>query len=230
MKLYNSLLEGNKKWVQRKLEVDPEYFEKLSKGQNPQFLWIGCSDSRVPANEITGTQPGDIFVHRNIANMVVHTDMNMLSVLDYAVNILKVKHVIVCGHYGCGGVKAAMNNEQYGLVDNWLRVIKDVYRTHSKELESIVNEEKRFDRFVELNVIEQVFDLTKTSIIQNAWREIDGPQIHGWVYSLKTGLIKDLGVSFSSSVKLPSIYRIDSKIVAGPQVEPEEAINEQRPI
>ena len=216
--------------MQRKLEVDPEYFEKLSKGQNPQFLWIGCSDSRVPANEITGTQPGDIFVHRNIANMVVHTDMNMLSVLDYAVNILKVKHVIVCGHYGCGGVKAAMNNEQYGLVDNWLRVIKDVYRTHSKELESIVNEEKRFDRFVELNVIEQVFDLTKTSIIQNAWREIDGPQIHGWVYSLKTGLIKDLGVSFSSSVKLPSIYRIDSKIVAGPQVEPEEAINEQRPI
>lgn len=219
MKLYNSLLEGNKIWVRKRLEQDPEYFERLAKGQHPQFLWIGCSDSRVPANEITNTQPGDIFVHRNIANMVVHSDMNMLSVLDYAVNILKVKHVIVCGHYGCGGIKAAMDNEQYGLVDNWLRYIKDVYRTHSDELEAIKNDEKRFNRFAELNVIEQVFDLTKTSIIQNAWRERNEPKVHGWIYDLKTGLIKDLGVSFDSSARLPSIYRIDSKVVAGTQVE-----------
>ena len=219
MKLYKSLLDGNKEWVRERLDQDPMYFERLSKGQSPQFLWIGCSDSRVPANEITRTQPGDIFVHRNIANMVVHSDMNLLSVLDYAVNILKVKHVIVCGHYGCGGVKAAMENEQFGLVDNWLRFIKDVYRMHSQELESIRDEEKRFDRFVELNVIEQVFDLTSTTIIQNAWRERNGPAVHGWVYSLKTGLIKDLNVSFDSSAKLPSIFRIDGKQVDQQQME-----------
>src|SRR5688572_1210891 len=219
MKLYKSLLDGNKEWVRERLEQDPTYFEQLSKGQSPQFLWIGCSDSRVPANEITRTRPGDIFVHRNIANMVVHSDMNMLSVLDYAVNILKVKHVIVCGHYGCGGVKAALANEQFGLVDNWLRFIKDVYRTHSQELDSIIDEEKKFDRFVELNVIEQVFDLTKTTIIQNAWRERNEPVVHGWVYSLKTGLIKDLNVSFDSSAKLPSIFRVDGKQVDQHQME-----------
>lgn len=225
MNLYNSLLEGNKQWVQKKLDQDPQFFEKLSHGQSPQFLWIGCSDSRVPANEITNTQPGDIFVHRNIANMVVHSDMNLLSVLDYAVNILKVKHVIVCGHYGCGGVKAAMDNEQYGLVDNWLRFIKDVYRTHSPELDSIKDEEKRFDRFVELNVIEQVFDLTKTTIIQNAWRQRNEPIVHGWVYSLKTGLIKDLNVSFDSSLNLPQIFRVNGngKSVVDSKVEAEEA-------
>ncbi len=222
MKLYHSLLEGNKKWVREKLEQDPDFFERLSKGQSPQFLWIGCSDSRVPANEITGTQPGDIFVHRNIANMVVHSDMNMLSVLDYAVNVLKVKHVIVCGHYGCGGVKAAMDNEQHGLVDNWLRYIKDVYRTHTDELDAIQDDELRFQRFVELNVIEQVFDLTKTSIIQNAWRERNEPKVHGWVYSLQTGLITDLNVSFDNTSKLSSIYRINSKVVAGSQIQKEK--------
>lgn len=213
MKLYQSLLEGNKQWVKEKLQVDPEFFERLSKGQSPQFLWIGCSDSRVPANEITNTQPGDIFVHRNIANMVVHSDMNMLSVLDYAVNILKVKHVIVCGHYGCGGVQAAMKNEQYGLVDNWLRYIKDVYRLHQKELDDIQDMQARFDRFVELNVIEQALDLTKTSIIQNAWAERNGPKIHGWVYSLKTGLITDLGVSMDAE-RLPNIFKILNENVA----------------
>ena len=222
MKLYHSLLEGNKKWVQKRLEKDPHYFDKLSQGQNPQFLWVGCSDSRVPANEITNTHPGDIFVHRNIANMVVNSDMNLLSVLDYAVNILKVKHVIVCGHYGCGGVKAAMDNEQYGLVDNWLRFIKDVYRMHSEELDAIKDEEKRFDRFVELNVIEQVFGLTKTTIIQNAWRARNAPKVHGWVYSLKTGLIKDLEVSFDNSLTLPPIYRVVNKL-SGSKVEAEEA-------
>ena len=228
MKLYNSLLDGNKEWVAKRLEQDPHYFENLSKGQTPQFLWVGCSDSRVPANEITNTRPGDIFVHRNIANMVVHSDMNLLSVLDYAVNVLHVKHVIVCGHYGCGGVKAAMENEQYGLVDNWLRFIKDVYRIHSKELDAITDEEKRFDRFVELNVIEQVYDLSKTTIIQNAWSKRNEPKIHGWVYSLKTGLIKDLNVSLDNSLKLPPIYRINGKadqkkVVADSQVQAEEA-------
>ena len=214
MKLYQSLLEGNKQWVNERLQADPDFFERLSKGQSPQFLWIGCSDSRVPANEITNTQPGDIFVHRNIANMVVHSDMNMLSVLDYAVNILKVKHVIVCGHYGCGGVQAAMNNKQYGLVDNWLRHIKDVYRLHQKELDDIQDTQARFDRFVELNVIEQALDLTKTSIIQNAWAERNEPKIHGWVYSLKTGLIKDLGVSMDNAGRLPGVFRILNENVA----------------
>ncbi len=208
MKLYQSLLEGNRKWVGQKTANDPEFFERLSKGQSPQFLWIGCSDSRVPANEITGTQPGEIFVHRNIANMVIHSDMNLLSVLDYAVNILKVKHVIVCGHYGCGGVEAAMRSEQFGLVDNWLRFIKDVYRLHSAELDAIEDQQARFDRLVELNVQEQVLDLSKTSIIQNAWLERNEPMIHGWVYSLKTGLIKDLGVSLGNTSALPGIYRV----------------------
>lgn len=223
MKLYQSLLDGNKQWVDRRLEQDPQYFEKLSQGQSPQFLWIGCSDSRVPANEITDTRPGDIFVHRNIANMVVHSDMNLLSVLDYAVNILRVKHVIVCGHYGCGGVKAAMENEQFGLVDNWLRFIKDVYRTHSKELDGIADLEKRFDRFVELNVVEQVLDLSKTTIIQNAWRKHNAPKIHGWVYSLKTGLINDLGVSLDSELQLPPIYRVHNGVEKNNAVETQEA-------
>jgi carbonic anhydrase len=209
MEKYKALLEGNKKWVQEKLGEDPDFFNKLAKGQNPEILWIGCSDSRVPANEITRTNPGEIFVHRNIANMVVHTDMNMLSVLDYAVNVLKVKHVIVCGHYGCGGVRAAMSSEQYGLIDNWLRNIKDVYRTHLKELENIKDEAQRFDKLVELNIIEQVLDLTKTSIIQNAWKERQEPVVHGWVYSLNTGIIKDLGVSINNPSSIPSIFRIE---------------------
>jgi len=215
MDIYRSLLEGNKKWVQEKLDENPKFFETLAKGQHPQVLWIGCSDSRVPANEITRTQPGDIFVHRNIANMVVHSDMNMLSVLDYAVNVLKVRHVIVCGHYGCGGVKAAMGNDQNGLVDNWLRHIKDVYRLHARELDDLQNEEERFKRFAELNVIEQVFDLSKTSIIQNSWRERKSPIIHGWIYDIRTGLINDLEVSFASQEELPPIFRINSQVVTG---------------
>lgn len=218
MDTYKELLKGNKKWVEDKISKDPLFFERLAKGQSPEVLWIGCSDSRVPANEITGTNPGDIFVHRNIANMVVHSDMNLLSVLDYAVNILKVKHVIVCGHYGCGGVKAAMTNEQYGLVDNWLRHIKDVYRLHQEELDSIPDEEARFNRFVELNVIEQVFDLSKTSIIQNAWRGRSYPMIHGWIYDLRTGILQDLGVSLHSKSPLPSIYNVTGKVVAGQEI------------
>lgn len=215
MDTYKELLKGNKRWVAEKLNQDPDFFERLAKGQSPEVLWIGCSDSRVPANEITGTNPGEVFVHRNIANMVVHSDMNLLSVLDYAVNILKVKHVIVCGHYGCGGVAAAMTNEQYGLVDNWLRHIKDVYRLHHQELDGIEDQNQRLKRFVELNVIEQVFDLSKTSIIQNAWRNRELPMVHGWVYDIKTGIIQDLGVSLHSKSKLPPIFNVSGKVVAG---------------
>ena len=189
---YSQLISKNRKWAQRMIDQDPDYFLKLSSGQKPPILWIGCSDSRVPANEITDTQPGEIFVHRNIANMVVHSDMNMLSVLDYAVNILEVKHIIVCGHYGCGGVHAAMDTKRFGLVDNWIRHIKDVYRLHEKELKSIKKLPDRFDRFVELNVIEQVMDLSKISLIQEAWDEGKKLKLHGWVYSLSDGLITDL--------------------------------------
>ncbi len=187
----DKLLLENKAWAAEKIADDPGYFERLSHLQTPEFLWIGCSDSRVPANEITGTQPGEIFVHRNIANMVIHTDVNLLSVLEFAVSHLKVKHVIICGHYGCGGIKAAMTNHDYKQVLNmWLRNIKDVYRLHRDELEAIDNIETRTDRLTELNVKEQVMHLAKTSIIQRAWRHEQRPQLHGWVYGLKDGLIK----------------------------------------
>ncbi|MEQ8581964.1 MAG: carbonate dehydratase [Marinoscillum sp.] len=189
---YSTLLENNKKWVASKLQEDAEFFNKLAKGQKPPVLWIGCADSRVPANEITGTAPGEVFVHRNIANMVVHTDMNMLSVLDYAVNVLEVKHVIVCGHYGCGGVMAAMGTEEYGIIDNWIRHIKDVYRLHKTELDQITDNKARTNRFVELNVLEQVKDLHETSIVRNAIKSGKDLQVHGWVYDIANGLVKDL--------------------------------------
>lgn len=205
---YKKIIDGNKKWVESKISQDPEYFQKLSQGQSPPLLWIGCSDSRVPANEVIGAQPGEVFVHRNIANMVVHSDMNMLSVLDYAVNVLKVKHVIVCGHYGCGGVKAAMGNDSIGLIDNWIRHIKDGYRHHKIYLDSIINEKERFDAFVELNVKEQVLDLAKTSIVQGAWRNGQDLDLHGWVYGLDSGIVKDLGVNLSSNIDLDTVYQL----------------------
>jgi carbonic anhydrase len=208
-KAYTDLLLQNKAWVAQKNMDDPEFFNRLSNQQTPKFLWIGCSDSRVPANEITATDPGEIFVHRNIANMVVHTDMNMLSVLDYAVNVLKVEHVIVCGHYGCGGVRAAMGNKQFGLIDNWIRHIKDVYQMYQHELDNIVDEHERENRFTELNVIEQVYDLSKTSIIQNSWQNHKRPFLHGWVYDIRNGVIKDLDVSFKDSSEMPSVYKFD---------------------
>ena len=214
MQIIQNLLQGNRDWVGAKAALDPDYFTRLAQDQKPEVLWIGCSDSRVPAEEITQTQPGELFTHRNIANMVIHTDMNLLSVLDYAVSVLRVKHVIVCGHYLCGGVKAALGDKQHGLVDNWVRHIKDVYRLYENELEAIADEQARFDRFVEINVYEQVFDLSKTSIIQNAWEARDEPRLHGWVFDIKTGLIKDLGVSFDSRTKLPSLYHVDSRVVA----------------
>jgi len=206
---YEKLLAENKAWAEKMLKEDAEYFDRLSHLQTPEFLWIGCSDSRVPANEITGTQPGEIFVHRNIANMVVHTDVNLLSVLEFAVVHLKVKHVIVCGHYGCGGIKAAMTNHDYKQVLNmWLRNIKDVYRLHRKELDAIADEEKRADRLTELNVQEQVMHLAKTSIIQRAWKHEQRPQLHGWVYGLKDGIIKPV-FEMNGGSHIDSLYQYD---------------------
>lgn len=192
MKAYEKLLEANKNWASSTVEVDPEFFSRLANVQSPEYLWIGCSDSRVPPNEITGTRPGEIFIHRNIANMVVHTDLNMLSVLQYAVEVLKVKHVIVCGHYGCGGVKAAMTRKSLGIINKWLRNIKDVYRFHKEEIDGINEESGRVNRLIELNVVEQVMNLAKTSIIQTAWKNNNAPHLHGWVYGLDNGLIKPI--------------------------------------
>ena len=206
---YKKILDNNKEWVETNLAKDPNYFKDLSTGQNPPLLWIGCSDSRVPANEITGTRAGEVFVHRNIANLVIHTDMNMLSVLDYAVNALKVKHVLVCGHYGCGGVKAAMGNESIGIIDNWIRNIKDVYRVHNEELSAIEDENKKFNRMVELNVIEQVYNLAKTSIVQNAWNNGQELYLHGWVYGLNSGYVTDLNVNFSNNSELDTMFKLN---------------------
>ncbi|MBX2906322.1 MAG: carbonate dehydratase [Taibaiella sp.] len=209
---YKKLFENNKKWVAEMTQQDPNYFLDLAKGQTPEYLWIGCSDSRVPANEITGTKPGEMFVHRNIANMVVHNDLNLLSVLAYAVDVLKVKHIIVCGHYGCGGVEAAMGNKQFGLIDNWLRNIKEVYRTHTEELSAIDDRKERLRRFVELNVAEQVLDLGKTTIVQNAWQRDQPLHIHGWVYDIADGIVKDLGVTFRDADELPEVFRFNEPI------------------
>jgi len=203
------IFENNRKWVEQKLSEDSNYFAHLAQGQEPRYLFIGCSDSRVPAGEITGTGPGEMFVHRNIANMVVHSDMNLLSVLQYAVEVLKVRDIIVCGHYGCGGVAAAASNKQFGLIDNWLRNIKDVMRLHEREFMSIYDEEQRLRRLVELNVIEQVHNLSKTSIIQNAMRSDNPPKLHGLVYDIREGLLRDLKVDVSSFKRYEHIYGID---------------------
>ena len=205
---YERLLEGNRNWSVQKLKEDPDYFKGLTLGQQPEYLWIGCSDSRVPANEITGTKSGEIFVHRNIANVVVHTDMNLLSVLYYAVEVLHVKHVIVCGHYGCGGVIAAMGNKDNGFVNNWLRNIKEVYEKHNTELNAISDIKEREKRLVELNVVEQVHNLAKTRIVQKAWKRGE-LQVHGWVYGFDNGLIKDLKVMMDEITDLEPIFRYD---------------------
>ena len=206
MKIYEKLLQENKAWSKQKIADDPEFFSRLEHLQSPKFLWIGCSDSRVPANEITGTQPGEIFVHRNVANLVINTDVNMLSVLEYAVRILKVEHVIVCGHYGCGGVTAALTNTDYKQVLNmWLRHIKDVYRFHAKEMDLIPEGEQRVNRLIELTVQEQVMNLAKTSIIQRAWKTDNRPQLHGWVYSLKDGIIHTI-CEMDSRTPIDPIY------------------------
>ncbi|UEG50847.1 carbonic anhydrase [Ferruginibacter lapsinanis] len=210
MTTYEKLLLENKAWAQEQKEEDPDFFNRLSSLQTPEFLWIGCSDSRVPADKITGTQPGEIFVHRNIANMVVHTDVNLLSVLDYAVNHLEVKHVIVCGHYGCGGIKAAMTNQDFKPVLNmWLRNIKDVYHQYMQELNDIKNEDDKTDRLVELNVKEQVMHLAQTSIIQRAWKNDRRPHLHGWVYGLKDGIIKPV-LEVQPGDKIDPLYEYDN--------------------
>ncbi len=207
---YEKLLSENKAWASEKVKGDPQYFERLALLQTPEFLWIGCSDSRVPANEITGTQPGEIFVHRNVANLVIHTDVNLLSVLDFAVTLLKVKHIIVCGHYGCGGIKAAITQNDYKYVLNmWLRNIKDVYRLHREELDKIEGQEEKSDRLVELNVQEQVMHLAKTSIVQRAWKKDQMPDLHGWVYGLKDGIIKPV-FEMKAGTRIDPLYEYDN--------------------
>ena len=208
MELYHRLLEANKDWAIKKLELDEHYFERLSADQKPDFLWIGCSDSRVPAEELTGSRPGDMFVHRNVANLVVSTDMNMLSVLQYAVEVLKVRHILVVGHYGCGGVKAAMTHEDLGLINKWLRNIKDVYQKHALELDAIEDKYARTNRLVELNVLEQVNNLLKTTIVQKAWSRGQNLHLHGWVFGLNNGIIKPI-IDLPSGSEIADIYRYD---------------------
>ncbi len=206
MKPYEVLLNDNKNWAARKIVDDPGFFERLLHVQAPEFLWIGCSDSRVPPDQITQTQPGEIFIHRNVANLVVNTDVNLMSVVDYAVNHLKIKHVVVCGHYGCGGVKAALSNEDFNQVLNmWLRNIKDIYRIHRKELDLLPDDDTRVNRMVELNVKEQVFNLAKTAIIQKAWASDERPDLHGWVYDLHDGLIKPV-VEMKAGTDIDPLY------------------------
>jgi carbonic anhydrase len=201
------LLENNRKWSARMVADDPDFFHRLSRQQAPEYLWIGCADSRVPANQITGLLPGEVFVHRNVANLVVHADLNCLSVIQYAVEVLKVRHIIVCGHYGCGGVKAAMQNVELGLIDNWLRNIKDIYVKHQPELEALTDDNARTDRLCELNVIEQVYNVCHTTIVQKAWKRGQTLAVHGWIYGIDNGHIKDLGVEVTSQEETAQVYR-----------------------
>ena len=209
MKSYEKLLEENKIWAAKQVKEDPGFFDRLLHVQTPEFLWIGCSDSRVPPDKITQTQPGEIFIHRNIANMVVHTDLNMLSVLQYAVEVLKVKHIIVCGHYGCGGVRAAMGRNSLGLINKWLRNIKDVYRFHREEIDTLTNEDERLNKLIELNVQEQVTNLAKTSIVQKAWKSDHRPHLHGWVYDLHDGIINPV-MEITPNHHLDDLYEFDN--------------------
>ena len=209
MKPFEKILQDNKAWAKEQVGIDPDFFKRLVELQNPEILWIGCSDSRVPADKITATQPGEIFVHRNVANLVIHTDLNLLSVLQYAVEVLKVKHVIVCGHYGCGGVKAAMTRQHFGIINKWLHAIKDVYRDHKAELDAIEDDELKTNRLTELNVKEQILNLAKTSIIQQAWKERKSPDLHGWVYGLKDGLINPIFEMPAGSV-IDDLYAFDN--------------------
>jgi carbonic anhydrase len=191
--------------------ADSQFFEKLVAQQTPQYLWIGCADSRVPANQITGLMPGEIFVHRNIANVVVHTDLNCLSVIQYAVEVLAVKHIIVCGHYGCGGVAAAMQTREFGLIDNWLRHLKDIYQKHESALNALEDESQRLDQFCELNVVEQVHNVCHTTIVQGAWRRGQELAVHGWIYAIQDGLLRDLNIHISGPAELNAIYRLAGK-------------------
>ena len=205
MKALPHLFENNRIWASKISQSDPSFFPTLAQQQNPEFLWIGCSDSRVPANEIIGLRPGELFVHRNVANLVVHTDMNCLSVLQYAVEILNIKHIIVCGHYGCGGVRSALESHSHGLIDNWLRQIRDLNQRQSAELSPLPTEEEKINRLCELNVIEQVKNVGNTTIIQEAWRRGQSVTIHGWIYAISDGLLKDMGACVCSSADLAKL-------------------------
>jgi carbonic anhydrase len=210
MDRYRQVFENNRRWVERMRADDPAYFEKLSAGQKPEFLYIGCSDSRVPANQIMGLTPGDVFVHRNVANLVVNTDLNAHSVIEYAVDHLKVDHIIVCGHYGCGGVKAAMTQADLGLLNPWLREIRDVYRLHAAELDAIADEDARYRHLIELNVREQCVQVLKTAVVQKNFLKRGYPKVHGWVFDLADGLIKDLEVPFEQILEdIRAIYRLE---------------------
>lgn len=206
MRLLNHLFEKNQTWAGNIRAKQPDFFEKLSQQQSPEYLWIGCSDSRVPANEIVGLLPGEMFVHRNVANIVVHTDFNCLSVIEYAVEVLKVKHIIVCGHYGCGGVNAALNNSNLGLIDNWLRHIKEVWTKHEKELSAIADKGKQLNRLCELNVIEQVYNVCNTTIVQKAWDRNQQLAVHGWIYALQDGLLRDLKFCATSREEMQTFF------------------------
>lgn len=213
MRLLNHLFEQNRNWAEKIKAEDPQFFEKLSQQQAPEYLWIGCSDSRVPANELLGLLPGDVFVHRNVANLVIHTDFNCLSVIQYAIDVLKVKHIIVCGHYNCGGVVAAMGNDEHGLIDNWLCNIKDIYFKYREQIEEIADLHERQDYLCELNVLEQVANVCCTTIVQNAWKRGQELAIHGWIYGLKDGLLRDLGVTINALDQIPDVYRSSREIV-----------------
>ncbi len=208
MRILNNLFENNKNWAEKVKKSDPDFFSKLSKQQHPEYLWVGCSDSRVPANEIIGMLPGEVFVHRNIANLVIHTDLNCMAVIQYAVEVLKVKHIIVCGHYGCGGVQAAMENKVHGLIDNWIRNIKDIHRYHKAEIDSLQNEKEKIDLLCELNVVEQVANISHTAIVQEAWNSGQKLSVHGWIYSIEDGILKDLDVCTTSPDEISQTHRL----------------------
>lgn len=202
------LFDQNRRWAEEIKKQNSDFFKELSRQQNPEYLWIGCSDSRVPANQIIGLPPGAIFVHRNIANVVVHTDLNCLSVIQYAIDVLKIEHIIVCGHYGCGGIRAAMENREHGLIDSWLRHIKDVYRYHQAKIDALPTEAERIRLLCELNVVEQVANICHTTIVQSAWKNGQELAVHGWIYSLEDGILHDLGVCVSSPEEISDTHRL----------------------
>jgi len=208
MRVLKHLFAQNRSWAEKVKAQQPDFFLKLAKQQHPEYLWIGCSDSRVPANQITDLLPGEIFVHRNIANLVVHTDLNCLSVIQYAVDVLKVKHIIVCGHYGCGGIKAAWENKEHGLIDNWLLNIKDIYRYHQERIDALIDETAKLNLLCELNVMEQVANVCHTTIVQNVWKSGRELTVHGWVYSVEDGILRDLDVCVTNADELPHTHRM----------------------
>ena len=208
MRVLKNLFDKNRKWAEDITKTEPDFFLTLSRQQSPEYLWIGCSDSRVPANEIVGLLPGELFVHRNVGNLVIHSDLNCLSVIQYAVEILKVKHIIVCGHYGCGGIQAAMDNKEHGLIDNWIRNIKDLYLLNQNRIDSLQNEKEKNNLLCELNVIEQVANVSHSTIVQKAWKSGRKLTVHGWVYGIENGILKDLNVCISSRDKISQTHRI----------------------